>query len=115
MPERSSSSVRVFYPKFDRAGLVRALREGVERLEAELPLRRVVLFGSYTKGRYTVASDVDVLVIYEDPPRAHAYALIKRTLNVPRLEPHCYSEAEYEAVASTVDRMIEGGVTILSR
>jgi hypothetical protein len=36
-------------------------------------------------------------------------------LNIPRLEPHCYSEAEYEAVASTVDRMIEGGVTILSR
>jgi len=35
--------------------------------------------------------------------------------NYPRLEPHLYTEAEYEAVASTVDRMIEGGVALLSR
>lgn len=115
MPERSSSSVRVFYPKFDGGWLIRALRERIEGLEAELPIRRVVLFGSYAKGTSTVASDVDLLVIYQGAPRADAYALTKRTLNIPRLEPHLYTEAEYEAVASTVERMIEGGVVVLSK
>lgn len=112
MPERSSSSVRIFYPKFDGPGLVRALREGIERLETALPLRRAVLFGSYAKGTATVASDVDLLVIYQGAPRPDAYALIKRTLNIPRLEPHIYTESEYKAVASTIDRMIEGGVVL---
>lgn len=75
MPERSSGSVRIFYPRFDGPGLVRALREGIERLETVLPLRRVVLFGLYAKGTATVASDVDLLVIYQGAPWADAYAL----------------------------------------
>jgi len=76
MPERSSSSVRVFYPRFDRAWLLQTLRARVDRLRALLPVRRVVLFGSYASGRSTVASDVDLLVVYDDPPRADAYALL---------------------------------------
>lgn len=59
MPKTSSSSVRVFYPDLDRAGLIRILRERLGRLEAKLPLVRVTLFGSYTKGTYTVRSDGD--------------------------------------------------------
>ena len=112
--EKSSSSVRVFYPRFDRAELVRALREGIERLATVLPLRRVVLFGSYAKGTHTVGSDVDLLLIYRGEPRADAYALTKRTLNIPRLEPHLYTEAEYEAARPTPDRMTEGGVVLFS-
>ncbi len=94
---------------------MRALREGIERLDAALPIRRVVLFGSYAKGTHTVASDIDVLVVYDGEPRPAAYALTKRTLGIPRLEPHLYTTAEYEAVAATVDRMVEDGVVILSR
>jgi hypothetical protein len=72
----------------------------------------VVLFGSYAKGTYTVGSDVDLLVVYRGESRPDAYALVKRALSVPRLEPHVYTEAEYEAVASTVNRMVQGGVTL---
>lgn len=113
--EKAVKAVRVFYPKFDRAWLVRTLQEGIERLKVEFPIRRVVLFGSYAQQTYTVASDVDLLVIYQGDSRADAYALTKRTLNIPRLEPHLYTEAEYKAVASTVDKMIAGGVVLLSR
>lgn len=114
MPKRSSNSVRVFFPKFDAIELVRALREGITRLQAMLPIRQVVLFGSYAKGTYTVASDVDLLVIYQDPPRADAYALTKRVLNIPRLEPHLYTETESQAMAHKISRMIEGGIVLLS-
>lgn len=115
MRKRFSSSVRVFYPRLDRTSIVRALREGIERLEAALPIRRVVLFGSYAKGTYTVASDVDVLIVYQGEPRPDAYALTKRTLNIPRLEPHLYTDAEYQSVVATVERMVEGGVVLVSR
>ena len=115
MPMRSSSSVRVFYPKLDRGALIRRLEEGLVRLEELLPLARVVLFGSWAKGRHTVASDIDLLIVYRGEARANAYALVRRALDVPGLEPHLYTEAEYQAVAGTVDRMIEGGVTLFSR
>ncbi len=114
MQARSSGSVRIFYPRFDLAELTTALREGIERLAVLLPLRRVVLFGSYAKGSYTVASDIDLLVIYGGERRADAYALIKRTLNIPGLEPHPYADAEYQALAPIIERMVAGGVALLS-
>jgi predicted nucleotidyltransferase len=72
-----------------------------------------VLFGSYARGRYTVASDVDVLVVYRGEPRSDAFALVKRAFDLPGLEPHPYSEREYGAVARTIDRMTVGGVVLL--
>ena len=115
MRNKSTSSVQIFYPRFDTAWLIRALRERIGRLDARLPLRRVVLFGSYAKGTYTVGSDVDLLVVYQGELRADAYALVKRALNIPRLEPHLYTEAEWNAIGSTGARMIESGVEILSK
>jgi hypothetical protein len=60
-----------------------------------------------------VASDVDVLIVYRGEPRQDAYAIAKRTLRIPRLEPHLYTEAEYAVAARVVDRMVEGGVVLL--
>lgn len=108
----SAQQVRIFYPASDRAEVLQILRERLGRVELKLPLVKVVLFGSYAKGNYTVASDVDLLVIYRGAPRPDAYALVKRALAIPRLEPHLYTEAEYEAVRATVDRMVRGGVTL---
>lgn len=72
-----------------------------------------MLFGLYARGRHTAASNVDLLVVYADPPRAEAYAVVRQTLALPRLEPHVYSEAEYRAAQGTVDRMARGGVLLL--
>jgi len=73
-----------------------------------------VLFGSYAKGRQTVASDIDLLVVYTGRPRADAYALVKRALNIRRLEPHVYAEEEYEQVGMIIERMIRDGILIAS-
>ncbi len=114
MLRKSSSSVKVFYPPFSREELITLLRQRVCILQGKLPLKRVVLFGSYSQGRQTVASDIDLLVIYAGEPREDAYALVKRTLGVRRLEPHVYAEEEYERVKATVERMVEGGIPIES-
>jgi hypothetical protein len=67
---------------------------------------------TYAKGTHTVASDVDVLVVYRGETRPDAYATVRRTLDVRGLEPHVYTEAEYAARATTLDRMIAGGIEI---
>lgn len=91
------------------------LRERLAHLQARLPLRRVVLFGSYARGGHTAFSDLDVLVVYADPPRADAFALVKRTLHLRGLEPHVLSEREYAEVRVVWDRMTRGGVELWDR
>jgi hypothetical protein len=114
MPKRSSSSVRVFYPEFDQAYLLQTLSQRLKRLDEEIPLLRVFLFGSYAKGNYTVGSDVDILVIYKGETRSDAYSLTKKSLAISRLEPHLYSEEEYREMEGTIHKMSEGGILLFS-
>jgi predicted nucleotidyltransferase len=114
MPKRSSSSVKVFYPTRDRHAVLETLRAGLQRLEAHLPVRRAVLFGSYARNRFTVASDIDLLVVYTGPARADAYALVRRVIGLRGLEAHVYAEAEYAEVAPAIERMVAGGVELVS-
>ena len=115
MRKVSSGSVKIFYPRLDREELLGLLGERMAVLAKELPLRRVVLFGSYAAGTYTVASDIDLLVVYEGEPRAEAYALVKRALQIPRIEPHVYAESEYEQVKTTIERMVGQGIELATR
>ena len=114
MPQRSSGSAKVFYPPWTREALLVRLREGVAALREVLPLVRVVLFGSYARGRQTVASDIDLLVVYAGAVRDDAYALVRRTLDLRRLEPHVYAEEEYTQVSETLERMVQDGTTVYS-
>jgi uncharacterized protein len=114
MRPRSSGSVKVFYPPWTREALLGRLREGVTALREVLPLTRVVLFGSYARSRQTVASDIDVLVVYAGAVRGDAYALVRRTLDLRRLEPHVYAEEEYAQVSTTLERMVQDGITVYS-
>ncbi|MBI5955596.1 MAG: nucleotidyltransferase domain-containing protein [Chloroflexi bacterium] len=113
MQRRSLSSVRIFYPEFDREKLLQILSERLKELEARLPLIRVVLFGSYAHGNYTVGSDVDLLIIYSGEARADAYAMAKRILDIPRLEPHLYTKKEYKKMKGIISKMSEGGIVLL--
>ena len=115
MLKGSSSSVRVYYPHFDRQQLIQKLKEEVKILEEELPLLLVILFGSCAKGNYTVASDVDLLIVYEGQERKNILATVKKTISIPRLEPHVYSESEYEELRRTLHKMIEDGIVLFSK
>lgn len=113
MPKRSSPSVRVFYRTRSVEELAALLREQLPSLAAALPVRRVVLFGSWATGRATAFSDVDLLVVYGDPPRDDAYTLVRRVLRVRGLEPHVYSEAEAARLAPAIERMTRGAIVLL--
>ena len=84
-----------------------ALREAKERLQKTYGerLRRVVLYGSQARDEARHDSDIDVLVVLEDPIE-NSYREIKRTadISVAAFEQHRlhlslqhYSEAEYQA------------------
>jgi predicted nucleotidyltransferase len=115
MQKKSSSSVRIYYPKFDREQLIQKLKERLDALEEKLPLQLVVLFGSYAKGNYTVASDIDLLIVYKGQERKDAYATIKKIFSIPLLEPHVYSEDQYERLKGNISKMIEDGVALFSK
>ena len=115
MRKESSSSVRIFYPKFNKEELIQKLKERIEELAGKLPLSLVVLFGSYAQGNYTVASDVDLLVVYSGKEREDAFATVKKTLDVPLLEPHVHSQEQYERLRGVIGRMITDGVVLFSR
>ena len=114
MRNESSNSVRIWSPRASRDELVAHLRARVRELARLLPVRQAVLFGSWARGRATARSDVDVLVIYADPPRPDAYALVWRALQTPGLEPHVYAESEAIAIQKMLERMTAGGIDLLS-
>jgi len=88
--------VRIYYPRFSRGELIEKLRRCAEELSKRLPLKRVILFGSYASGRQTAASDVDVLVVYEGKrDKREVYDLCWDLIGLPNLELHLYLEDEY--------------------
>lgn len=113
MPEKSSPSVKVFYPKHNTADLVTRLQAKLEEIERLMPVKLMALFGSYAKGNYTVASDIDVLLVYRGPVQEDAYRKARRVLDIPGIELHVYSEDDYQALKPTIDRMLKGSIPIL--
>jgi hypothetical protein len=105
--------VRIFYPECNKEDIIKTISDGLADLAEALPLAKVMFFGSYAKGGYTVHSDVDLLVVYRGLPRPDAYSLVKKILKVPRLEPHIYTEEEYEMMRDVLDKMLADGCVIL--
>jgi predicted nucleotidyltransferase len=112
MPRKSTSSVQIFYPELSRAEVIQTLRQRLDTLQKRLPCPLVVLFGSYARGNYTVASDVDLLVVYHGPENEQAYAIAKQVFGIPRLEPHVYAEHDYMKMKDTIQKMITDSVVI---
>lgn len=101
MPRASSGSVRIFSPRSSHQQVLDGLQAAVPRLRGLLPLRRVVLFGSYARGDFTAASDVGVLVVYGDPPREDAFSAVYKAAALRNLEPHGFAESEFREVEAS--------------
>jgi predicted nucleotidyltransferase len=97
MPEKFSSSVRVYYPKIKREELIELLKDGLSRLGPMLKIKKVFLFGSYATNRYTVASDIDLFIITNEKiSKDIAYNELVKKMGIRRLEPHIVKESEYQ-------------------
>ena len=114
MQRKSSSSVQIFYPKYRREEIIKSLCEKVRILHRILPLKSALLFGSYAMGNFTVASDIDVLIVYRGQENKKAYSLAKKILDLPQLEPHVYSEPQSSQMAGIIGKMSKKGIILFS-
>lgn len=112
MAKKSTGSVQSFYPEFCRERVIQALSQGLDTLQEQLPCLLVVLLGSYARGKFTAASDVDLLVVYRGEENGQVYAMEKRVSNIPRLEPQVYKEDDCRKMKNTLNKMIRGGALI---
>ena len=112
MPNESSNSVRIFNPKYNREEIIDKIKKKMNELNEKLTLFRVVLFGSYAKGNYTAASDIDLLVVYQGKPKEDPFQMVKTTIDISGLEPHIYREQEYQKSKDLLEKMEEGGVLL---
>jgi len=91
------SSVRVFFPRFSLEDAVVEVKKVAFALSKQLALRKVALFGSYTKNRQTVGSDIDLFIVFDDLKCAEAsvYKTLMENIRLPRVELHILSEKDY--------------------
>jgi len=108
----ANQSVNVFSPEYTQEEVLASLRSSLPQLLQSLPVRWVVLFGSYAKGNYTAFSDIDLLVIYYSEVREDAFALVKKGVPLRGLEPQVRSEEEFRAVLPVWRRMLQHSITV---
>lgn len=117
MQRKSSSSVKIYYPKHDRGKVVEELRKAIKTLAGELGIEKVVLFGSYARNQYTVASDIDILVVFDETvcDEDSVYRTIRKKVRLSRLEPHLITKTEYYRVRESkwIKTIEKEGIVIL--
>lgn len=111
--------MKVCYPRLSVKKLVSRLRKAALKLNRRLPLELMILFGSYAQLRQTPSSDIDVLVVYSDPPNPSAYKEAIEVIDIHQLELHIYSQREYRRLKlsrSTIPREAESkGIPVWGR
>lgn len=97
MPRRSSDSVKIYSPRYNREGVIRILSEKAKKLRRIIPVKKLILFGSYAKDKYTAASDIDVLLVYEDIEKINldVYKVAWDILDIPEIQLHVYKSSDY--------------------
>lgn len=117
MLRKYSGSVKVFFPKFGIADVVREVSRCALMLREELGLEKIIIFGSYAKGNYTVASDIDILVVFDDEESGEdkVYKSLMRSIKLPRVELHIVPKRSLEEYKTSkwMEKIEEEGIKIL--
>lgn len=85
--------------------------------EDKLPIDRVILFGSYAKGKPHKWSDIDLCVIspkFKNPFDAMQYLWLKRIdNNTPTIEPIGFSAKDFKEGSALIEEIKKEGIKIL--
>ncbi|MEM3404114.1 MAG: nucleotidyltransferase domain-containing protein [Nitrososphaeria archaeon] len=115
MEGESSDSVKVYYPKYSREKVIALVKAKIQELKNRIPLVKVILFGSYAKNRQTVASDIDILVLYSGEKVKDDYHIAWDILQIPEAQLHIYTVEEFERLktsGSAFPKEIEKGIVL---
>lgn len=97
--KKYSNSVKVYFPKFNTEKVIKELSRCTAELREKLGLEKVILFGSYAKENYTVASDIDLLIIFDDKKSSEdeVYKGLMKNIKLPRIELHLIPKKNLKA------------------
>lgn len=96
-----------------------AVREYILDLSKEIPVQKVVLFGSYAKGNFTKDSDVDLAIFsdyFEGTPRIDGIKfLLSRARKYAKLDfqPIPFTYRDYVERDGFAGEVVRGGVEIV--
>lgn len=89
----------------------------VRKISAQIPLVKVILFGSYAKGTYDNDSDIDLAIFseyFEGMKGVDAFKfLFMQTLEYDvDLEPLAFTSADYNEPVGIVEEILRTGIEI---
>lgn len=117
MPKKSSDSVKVFFPKVNREQVIKEIDRCIREFSKSLGLYKVVLFGSYARGNFTVASDIDIFIVFDEEKSSEedVRKTLMKNIKLPRVELHILSRKNYETAVGLrwIKTIEEEGVKIL--
>ena len=94
----------------------------IDRIVAHIQPRKVIIFGSYAKGRATIRSDLDILVIKETELPMKRRGDILRHITASSLIPvdiHIYTPEEVEEYGreqfSFINSILKTGKTVFEK
>ncbi|MCH7828109.1 MAG: nucleotidyltransferase domain-containing protein [Bacteroidetes bacterium] len=87
-------------------------------IEAGLPIKKIILFGSYANAKQTENSDLDVAVIlrkFSEDRFLTRLKLMKYCRNFDEMiEPHPFLESEFNKANPFASEILKNGVTVYS-
>ncbi|MEM3872421.1 MAG: nucleotidyltransferase domain-containing protein [Nitrososphaeria archaeon] len=118
MQKKSSSSVKVYYPKYSVEDIVIELRKSLNILSKELGIEKAILFGSYAKKSYTIASDIDILIVFDETKSDEdkVYKTLRKSIKLSRIELHIISKTDYNMARASkwITTIEKEGIKILN-
>jgi len=97
--------------------ILRVTSEYIGKVKKQIPVEKVILFGSYAKGTSTVDSDVDIAVFssaFENMSRVDGLTfLLTQALGYKiDIQPQPYTMKDYTEHTGLVDEILKTGVEI---
>ncbi|MGQ9514067.1 MAG: nucleotidyltransferase domain-containing protein [Thermoproteota archaeon] len=97
--------------------MIEKIKETLSSLSERKALERVILFGSYAKNKYTVGSDIDIFIVFDESKIAEdkIYKNLMKVIKLPRVELHILSKKDYELMKSSkwVETIMVEGIKII--
>jgi len=94
-----------------RNNIIKTLRKEETKLKTDFGVRRIALFGSFAKGKYTETSDIDILVKFDTPDfdkfiylSSHLERLFKRKVDI--LTPEGIRSIRVRKVMQSIKRSL---------
>lgn len=89
----------------------------ISKLKKQIPVEKVILFGSYAKGTYTADSDVDLAVFssaFDNMSRVDGltFLLVQALGYKIDLQPQPYTMKDYVEHTGLVDEILKTGIEI---